>query len=266
MAVVPRARPLGGEARGNVIAELERAEAEAFASVMSAAGMPVIRVAGAVCFAAPGIADLQLNRVAGLGVERDPSDEELDEIEAFYRGHGSRFAVSLTPGPLHDRLLERSYTAGYAWMKFRRDASPAPQVTTELTVEETNDGATFGSVVAEAFRMPAASGFFGGVGGRPGWTLFLARDGDDIAGGAALFLANGVGWLGIGGTRDAFRGRGAQNALIAARIEHGRALGAHTFTTETGARVDDRPGGSYRNILRGGFVESYVRPNLLAPE
>jgi hypothetical protein len=249
-----------------VIPELERAEAEAFASVMSAAGLPVARIAGAVCFAAPGIPDPQLNRVAGLGVEREPSDEELDEIEAFFRGHRSRIAISVAPSPLHDRLLERGYTAGYAWMKFRRDASPAAPAATDLTVEETTDADAFGSAVAEAFGMPAAAGFFGGVVGRPGWTLVLARDGDDVAGGAAFFLADGVGWLGIGGTRPTFRGRGAQNALIAARIERGRALGAHAFTTETGERVDGRPSGSYRNILRGGFVEAYLRPNLLAPE
>jgi hypothetical protein len=249
-----------------VIAELERAEAEAFASVMSAAGLPVIRVAGAVCWAARGIPDTQLNRVGGLGLERDPSDEELDEIEAFFRGHGNRFAISLTPGPLHDRLLERGYTAGYPWMKFRRDASPAPTITTELTVEETTDAEAFGSVVAEAFGLPTGGAFFGGLVGRPGWTIFLARDGGDVAGGAALFLEDGVGWLGIGGTRPEFRGKGAQNALIAARIEHGGGLGAHAFTTETGERVEGRPSGSYRNILRGGFAETYLRPNLLSPE
>lgn len=249
-----------------MIAALERAEAEAFASVMSTAGLPVTRVAGAVCFAAPGVPDIVLNRVAGLGLERDPSDAELDEIEAFYRGHSSPFAVSLTPGTLHDRLLERGYTPGYAWTKFSRDASPPLQVETELDVEATTDGDAFGHVVAEAFGMPAAVSFFGGVAGRPGWTLFLARAGNDIAGGAALFFENGVGWLGIGGTRPSFRGRGAQNALIAARIEHGRALGAHAFTTETGKRVPDRASGSYRNILRGGFVEAYLRPNLHSPE
>jgi hypothetical protein len=249
-----------------VIAELERAEAEAFASLMSAAGLPVTRVAGAVCWAAPGIPDIQLNRVAGLGLERDPTDEELDEIEAFYRGHGSRFAVSLTPGALHDRLLERGYASGYRWMKFRRDASPAAPATTELTVEETTDAAAYGSVISEAFGLPTGGAFFGGVVGRPGWTLFLARAGDEVAGGAALFLENGVGWLGIGGTAPKFRGQGAQNALIAARIEHGRALGAHTFTTETGERVPDRPSGSYRNIVRGGFTEMYLRSNLHSPE
>ena len=121
-------------------------------------------------------------------------------------------------------------------------------------------------MIAEAFGLPTGAGFFGGVVGRPGWTLFLARAGDEVAGGAALFLEDGVGWLGIGGTRPAFRGQGAQNALIAARIEHGRALGAHTFTTQTGERVPDRPSGSYRNILRGGFVDTYLRPNLHSPE
>ena len=249
-----------------MIAELERAEAEAFASVMSAAGLPVTRVAGAVCFAAPGIPDIQLNRVVGLGLERDPSDDELDEIEAFFRGHGSRFAISLTPGPLHDRLLERGYTAGYAWMKFSRDASPAPLVATELSVEETTDADAFGSVIAVAFGLPTGSGFFGGVVGRPGWTLFLARAGDEPAGAGALFLKDGIGWLGIGGTRLEFRGKGAQNALLAARINRGRELGARGFTTETGERVPDRPSGSYRNILRAGLVERYLRASLFSPE
>ena len=249
-----------------MIPELERAEAEAFASVLSAAGLPVTRVAGAACFAAPGIPNFQLNRVAGLGLERDPTDDELDEIEAFFRGHCSQFAVSLTPGSLHDRLLERGYTTGYAWMKFSRYASPAPPVATELNVEETTDADAFGSVIAEAFGLPTGSGFFGSVVGRPGWTLFLARAGDEPAGAGALFLHEGIGWLGIGGTRTEFRGKGAQNALIAARIERGLELGARAFTTETGERVPDRPSGSYRNILRGGFDEAYLRCNLLSPE
>lgn len=233
---------------------------------MSAAGLPVTRIAGAVCFAAPGIPDIQLNRVAGLGVERDPTDDELDEIEAFFRSHRSRFAVSLAATELRPRLLERGYTPGYAWMKFRRDAAPAVMPATDLTVQTTTDGETFGRIVATAFGMPGASAMFDGLAGRPGWTLFLARAGEDPAGAAALFVEEGVGWLGIAGTLPAHRGKGAQNALIAARIERGRELGAHIFTTETGESQADRPNGSYRNILRAGFEEAYLRPNLLSPE
>ena len=35
--------------------------------------------------------------------------------------------------------------------------------------------------------------------------------------------------------------------------------------TETGELEEGRPGNSYRNILRSGFHEVYVRPNFLSP-
>ena len=37
------------------------------------------------------------------------------------------------------------------------------------------------------------------------------------------------------------------------------------LTTETGEQRADSPNVSYRNILRAGFEEAYVRPNLLSP-
>ena len=81
-----------------MIAELELAEAEAFASAMSAAGRPVCRVAGAGCYATPGISSIQANRVVALGVEREPTDADLDRIEEFFRKHGARCAVSISRG------------------------------------------------------------------------------------------------------------------------------------------------------------------------
>jgi hypothetical protein len=35
---------------------------------------------------------------------------------------------------------------------------------------------------------------------------------------------------------------------------------------ETGVQVPDKPSSSYRNILRAGFREVYVRDNWVAPE
>jgi hypothetical protein len=35
--------------------------------------------------------------------------------------------------------------------------------------------------------------------------------------------------------------------------------------TETGERVPDKPSDSYRNILRAGFHERYLRQNYLSP-
>ena len=43
------------------------------------------------------------------------------------------------------------------------------------------------------------------------------------------------------------------------------ARGAQIACTETGERLPDKPSNSYRNILRAGFSEAYVRQNYLSP-
>ena len=100
---------------------------------------------------------------------------------------------------------------------------------------------------------------------RPGWTWLVAWSGDDAAGVDALFAHGEVGWLGFGATRPEHRGRGAQGAILAGRIERARELGLLRLVTETGAPREDGPGPSYRNILRAGFREIEVRPNLASP-
>ena len=85
------------------------------------------------------------------------------------------------------------------------------------------------------------------------------------AGAGALYVDGGVGWLGFGATLPPYRGRGAQSAILAARIEDARRQGCATVVTETGELADDRPSSSYRNIVRAGFRETGVRPNYRAP-
>jgi hypothetical protein len=51
------------------------------------------------------------------------------------------------------------------------------------------------------------------------------------------------------------------STLLHRRIEDARAAGCHTLFVETGERTADRPSASYRNILRAGFKEAYLRPN-----
>ena len=53
--------------------------------------------------------------------------------------------------------------------------------------------------------------------------------------------------------------------MLAARLRRAAELGAHTLVTETGEQMPDRPSNSYRNILRHGFQEQYLRPNWIAP-
>jgi GNAT superfamily N-acetyltransferase len=242
--------------------ELERIEGAAMRDAVIAGGGRAEHVGGALCLAHPHVPIIEMNRALPLGASID-----LDAVAEWYGS--AAYVVQVTPErpELAVELERRGFTPGYAWMKFERGPEPAAAHETELTIAESDDQAAFGFVIAEGFGMPpAAAGVPAAVVGRPGWTCFVAWDADEPAGAAALFVDGGAAWIGIGATRPAFRGRGAQNALIAARIAAAHAQGATVVTTETGERAADRPSGSYRNILRGGFREAYLRANWRAPQ
>lgn len=191
----------------------------------------------------------------------------LDWIERL----GVAFYVPVTPGlpgsEAAERLLAaRGYARGYGWMKFVRDVTPPAQpdphsveVAEPAAEEERN---AFGRVVAAGFGLPAwMAELFAALPGRDGWRCYVARlDGEPVAS-AALRIHGAVGELGLAATLAAARGRGAQTALLNRRIRDAAAAGVETLLVETGERTDDRPSGSYRNILRAGFQEAYVRPN-----
>lgn len=184
------------------------------------------------------------------------------------------FYVPVTPGlpgsAAAERLLaERGYARGYGWMKFVRDAAPPPPRADRAGVEvvelAAGEGAPFGRVVAEGFGMPAWMGeLFAELPGAPGWRCYLAHVDGEPAGSAALRVHGEVAEFGLAATLPAARGRGAQGALLHRRIRDAAAAGARTLLVETGEAGADGPGASYRNILRAGFQESYVRPNWMA--
>jgi GNAT superfamily N-acetyltransferase len=247
-------------------ARLEGVEAEAFASLAESAGLPVLRIAGGVCTAAPiAPANSLLNRVNGVA---DASDDELAEIAAFYRANGvDRYIVAPPQPELADRLRARGFELRNRWMTFRRDvAAPPPSASTALQIE-TARGDEFAAIVGPVSGMPAdVSALFGSLVGRDGWHCLVACDGTEAVACGALFAHEGAGWLGAAGTLPAHRGKGAQGALLAARIALAQELDLDVLTTETGERRDDASDISYRNILRAGFEEAYLRPNLVSPE
>ena len=250
---------------------LEAAEAAAWASLTEAAGLQMLRIGRAVCIAAPvAPRNTLLNRVTGLGVADPVGDGDLAEIDAFYRANGvPRYVVALSPAADSDlagRLHERGFETGHAWMKFRRGAGEPPSASTALRLEADAPGEHFAAVIGAVSGITAdVAQFFSPLSGAEGWHCFVGYDGDEPAACAALFVQDGVGWLGAAGTLPDHRGKGAQGALLAARIALARELGLEVLTTETGEQRADGPNASYRNILRAGFEEAYVRPNLLSP-
>lgn len=246
-------------------ARLERVEAEAFASLAESAGLPVLRVADGVCTAAPiAPANSLLNRVTGLGAA---DDDSLAKIDAFYRANGiARYVVATAAPDLLERLHSRGFELRNAWMTFRRGTSEPQRTDTELRLEPAR-GAEFAAIVGPVSGMSAeVSALFGALAGRDGWHCLVAWDGDEAVGCGALFVHEGAGWLGAAGTLPAHRGKGAQGALLAARIALAGGLGLDLLTTETGERRNDESDISYRNILRAGFEEAYLRPNLVSPD
>jgi GNAT superfamily N-acetyltransferase len=92
-----------------------------------------------------------------------------------------------------------------------------------------------------------------------GHETYLAWLGDEPIGGATLSVAHGIAFVNGSGVRPAFRRRGAQGALIRARLERARVLGCSLAVSNT------QPGtASRRNMERHGFSVAYPKLVMLA--
>ncbi|MGE5335918.1 MAG: GNAT family N-acetyltransferase [Nitrososphaerota archaeon] len=208
-----------------------------------------------------------LNLVLGA---TEGDEEELAAALAWAEGQGAHPYVPVSPGlggsaRAEAWLREHGYERGYAWMKFVRDAHPprfhAPEGV-EVVELAAPDEAPFGAIAAAGFALPAwAADFFAHLPGSDGWRCYVAKVDGEAQGCGAMLIEDGVAELGIGATLEPARGRGCQTALLHRRILDAVEAGCHTLFVETGERVPDRPSASYRNILKAGFEEAYLRPN-----
>jgi GNAT superfamily N-acetyltransferase len=254
----------------------ERGELEAFRDLYRAApekvGAVVEELDGAVCIALPALrGSAMFNRVLGLGLQRPASEETLDEIAAHYRRLDTEWCVSLAPqakpSALPEWLERRGLASGYGWAKFRRGVADPPPARTELHVEPAgqDDAEAFAEVFVRGYGVPELfRDWIACLPERDGWHCFVAWDGQEPAAAGALFVAGSVGWLGMAATLPEQRRRGAQSAILKARLEAAAAVGCEAVVTETGELREGRPSHSYRNIVRAGFEPEYVRPNYLS--
>jgi hypothetical protein len=263
--------PAFEEVEFDASADLWRAAPE---NVRSSLAIELREVAGAQCMTSRGIEPPALfRRAVGLGMAREASEADLHAVIAHMASRGLRYCVPVAapykPAALAAWLEKRGFTRGYAWMKFSRpcDAALKAQTDLEVRVVGREHGADFGRVVAEGFGLPAAiASWVSALPGRPHWVCVMAFAGSAPAAAGAAYVNGEHAWLGFGATLPAFRRHGAQNALLARRLTEAAARGARTAVTETGEQVPDKPNSSYRNILRAGFHERYLRHNYLSPQ
>jgi GNAT superfamily N-acetyltransferase len=259
---------------------LEQAEYVAFVDLFLAAPeavrkahrIAVLEVDGVSCVTSSGLPPALFRRVLGLGVRAVATEASLDRVMATMAGWQGPYvipqAAAFRPPELPDWLEARRFSRGYAFMKFARhcEACRAPPSGLSVRVAGPEDGETFGRIAVEGFGMPASMvPWLAALPGRSHWVCLLAFHDGTAIGGGAVHLHGDHAWIGIGATLPAHRRLGAQTALLAHRLAVASARGAKVAVTETGERVPDKPSHSYRNILRAGFEEMYLRQNYASP-
>jgi GNAT superfamily N-acetyltransferase len=205
-----------------------------------------------------------------LGAAEDPGGEHLEAAARWAEERGSTPYVPLTPGLPGSTAAEtwlrgNGFEPAYAWMKFVRDPHPPrfrPPDDVEVVELTASDQEPFGTIAAIGFGFPAwGAEFFAHLPGRKRWRCYVAKIDGEAQGCAAMLIDEGIAEFGVAATLEAARGRGCQTALLHQRIRDAAEAGCHTLFVETGERVSDRPSASYRNILKAGFEEAYLRPN-----
>lgn len=241
-----------------------------------------------------------MNRVIGLPGDTPLSPDTLEWIRQTFRARGiAQFWLHAwdTPdsAPLRDSLLALGCRPQGAWAKFElaldeapsalpppalasaplsprtpasaRAPAPAPAPAQSLTVRlaQGADYSVAGQIAHRSFgKWPVLEPWMAALAGHPEWQVFLAcdDDGTPLATGALLIEGRHA-WLGMGATLPEARRRGAQQALLAARLAAATAAGCLTVSVEAEAAQPGHSSPSLNNILRAGFQQLGTRGNYL---
>ena len=207
-----------------------------------------------------------LTQTFGLGIDRAAEARALEAVETFCRTRGATVDHEVSPlarGEPLPLLSARGYVPIELTDVLCRPltdadlAAPAAAVT--ISSVGPADGGAWAVAVADGWsEHPEVVPFaleLGAVYPRTdGATCFAAAFEETIAATGVVAMHDGVALLAGASTRPAFRRRGAQTALLTARLAHARAAGCDL------AMICARPGSeSHRNAERGGFAIAYTR-------
>jgi ribosomal protein S18 acetylase RimI-like enzyme len=257
---------------------VDRAEIDfcAIATLWSAPdGATLERGGGLAVYSAPGS---PVNKMLGLGLGVEVSDEDLDAVEQFYAERGCPVQIELCPLTAQD-LPARLTRRGYVLQAFENElARPAPAGPVQppsgadIRVETGGDEALWLHIVSQGFAEPdrpmpgdrpvprdAATAigevmrqFF-----HPELVRYVAYVNGHGAAAAVSFVKDGV--FGIYGTATLpeFRRRGLQGAIVASALNDSRGKADVVMaTTEPGSI-------SQRTFERFGFQVLYTRAILV---
>lgn len=226
-------------------------------------GFAAARRAGIVCFSSTKLDDEVFNHASGFGTFGDGTQHGIDAVLRHYDAIGGtpRFEVMLPGVSRHERALLarngfREARLAFACHVRTTARPPRRRDVPTLTVARVRP--------AEAPRYARlATRGFGGRGTvaqvfERGWTRQLRHDprvaafmglvGRRAVASGVLIRRPNIAGLYSGSVLAEFRGRGFQNAMIAARLAYGWSRGVRTFYSWT-----DPDSSSARNLRDEGF-------------
>lgn len=255
-------------------------EAAAFADLYAAApaplaaqlGLAVEREGAATALLAPAVPSATFNRVIGVDLMAPDAARQVAHWVSLFDARGaSVWWLHWQQAPAPDELPPVLQAAGFAWPARRRWAkmlrpanagADAPGATLQVSPIADDEAIVVAQAIRAAFEMPPFMGdWLAALHRRPGWTVYAARDGSSIVGGACLYVQSDMAWLGMGSVLASHRRRGGQQALMMRRIADAARAGCRWVATETGEPVGDEPNPSLANMLRCGFVSVASRLN-----
>jgi GNAT superfamily N-acetyltransferase len=224
--------------------------------------------------------DSYVNKACGFGLERPLTEPELEEIVTFFTSRGVEPRVELSPF-VAPALLEGLAQRGFVLQRFGNVlARKIPEVgdLRALLPRGWPEGIIIERVdpkddaAAREYVEVAESGFLEegqalsqeflelGLKGvrRPVQDAFVARLGREVIGAGGCESSGGVTALFGTSVKPAWRGRGIQQALIAARLERGRERGSRLACIISGPGIPTE-----RNAARLGFEMAYSRVTLV---
>jgi GNAT superfamily N-acetyltransferase len=235
-------------------------------------GIKVFSIGSASISIAKQIDILAYNRVIGLGLFEPATEQILDEIISKYKDESvKRFFIQIhpeaSPSQLKEWFEKRNIHHHNNWIKHYRGIENPPTVETNLDIREVSnksEAEKFGEIIAKSFKWPdEMKNWFANIAGRKCWKAYLAYDGNTPVATASLYVKDDCGWLSFASTLSDYRGRGAQSAMIAKRIQDAAELGCKVLTVETAEETEEKRSQSLQNIQKMGFEVAFIRPNFI---
>lgn len=209
-----------------------------------------------------------LTQTFGLGLFASPSHDSIAAIEAFFTERGAPVFHETCPIADVSLLLllpERGYRpieqTSVMYQALGESSVPAPRdnATLEARVVTSGEEQYWADTAALGWsEFPGLAEFMRGFGlitaHSRGTHCFLVEHAGEAIAAGALGIHDGVAILAGASTRPEWRGRGAQAALLRARLRYALSRGCDV------ALMGAQPGsGSQRNAERQGFRIAYTR-------